>query len=328
MFSVPFNQTEEEIELYRDNEDIIKEIYAPISPNFLHTARHIGWSEKNDYLLEELLKTSSETSIGLNLLMNSINDDKIFMMNDLKDMLNQVYEYQKLGLKKVTVANPILYRAIVENLPGIDIGLSVIANADTIEKIKQFYDFGNLVEYCVPPKLTRNRDFIEKIKSLFDGVKIKMMVNCFCNPNCVGFIHHHIEASSGKKEKDTGYFNYVCSQHTINPLKKNIIFPNEIEHYSEYVDVFKISGRETHTETMSEILDLYRNPKKLKEYNFLKVLDGYKAKGAYLYDISPKNGPSRNLDLIENCDYMCIENKCDHCGEMLAKNFEFMEGEL
>jgi hypothetical protein len=153
-----------------------------------------------------------------------------------------------------------------------------------------------------------------KVKQFMPGMKIKMMLNSFCSPDCIAYIHHHIETSNFEKKKDGCYFSFVCTQHAENPLKKNFILPHEINDY-DYIDTFKISGREFYTKSIEFIIDKYVKRESIG-YNLYVLLDGFKYVGAYL---EMKESINRS-DMIQNCKYDCFN--CQYCDSILTSNFE------
>ncbi|MFW6008496.1 MAG: hypothetical protein ACOCP8_04440 [archaeon] len=324
MFSIPFNQTKEIFKIYEKYNDIISEVYFPISPKVLYTARIIDWDENNEKLLEDLIVHLNSLNIEPNMLLNSINDPRIYTKEGTKDILSFLVKCYKIGLRRITIANPILFRVIRDIMPDdFKIGLSIVSNITTMEQLKQYYENG-IDEYCIPPQLSRNKDFICAIRKHMPELKLKLMVNCFCNPNCVGFMHHHVAVSNFKSDDDKKYFDYVCVHPFMNPLKKNFIFPGEVDLYREYIDIFKISGREFTTEHIDFILDNYKN-KNNDEYNLLKLLDGFKLEDSILVNKTYKQQP-RNVKKIQNCDFKCLEKDCSYCDEILITHFDYNEG--
>lgn len=317
MFSVPYNQDINVIEVYKKYKDIISEVYFPSSPMVIHNSRKIEWDEESEANNIKLLEFLNENNIESEMIMNSICDSRIFEKESLASIINYLYQYSKLGLKRVSVSNPILFKAIVDNIPDLKPCLSILSNLTNINQIKQYYDYG-AVEVCLHPYLSRDKDLILKMKEIMPGLKIKMMANCFCTSDCIAFTHHHIEVGNANYYSDQQYFDYVCVQDKVNPLKKNFILPNEVDYY-DYIDIFKISGRQLPTADLEFILDKYLN-KKNYGYNLIKLLDGPRRNKliniSYIYDV-------RNLDQISNCKYKCLENNCNYCDTILDKYFYF-----
>lgn len=319
MFSVPYNQDIEILNIYEKYKDNISEVYFSGDPSIIHSARKMNWNEDCDKDLDTLLKFLDDNNIISNIVMNSINDDNLFTIEGLSLIVNYLNSLYKKGLKCVTISNPILFKAIKENIPELKIGLSITSNIYYISQIEQYYEYG-LYEICLPPYLSRDKDYILKIKECFPDLKIKMMANCFCRPDCIAFVQHHIEVSRGNYENDEKYFEYVCTQNEFNPLKKNFILPNEIEHY-DYIDIFKISGRQSSTSNIQFVLEKYVNGINYG-YNLIDLLDG--PKNSVLINTSYLNDV-RNVNKINNCKYKCKENNCNYCDKILEKYFDFYQ---
>ena len=320
MFSVPYNQDIEILKVYEKYKDHISSVYFSGDPNVIFAARKMDWNEKVEEDIYKLIDFLNEYNICSDLVMNSINDDNMFTLDGLKLIVTYVHDLHQRGLKMVTVANPILFKAIKENIPTIKIGLSIISNIYTLNQIEQFYEYG-LDEICLPPHLSRNKDKILEIRKHFPELKIKMMANCFCRPDCISFIHHHIEVGRGDYEKDKKYFEYLCTQKDFNPLKKNFILPGETKYYEEYIDLFKLSGRQKKTKDIELMLEKYVNEISCG-YDLSLLLDG--PIGNKFINVSYINN-TRNLDKISNCKYKCIENNCNYCDKILEKYFDFFE---
>ena len=316
MFSVPYNQDPKILNVYDKYKEYISEVYFSGDPNVIFAARKMDWDENKNKELEDLILFLNERHIESNMVLNSISDSRIFNENELSKIVNYLYDMHLKGLKNVTIANPILFKAIKENIPTINVCLSIISNIHSIEQLSQYYEYG-LYEFCIPPDMSRDKDKILKIKELFPNLKIKMMANCFCRPDCIGFIHHHIEVGSGHHENDKTYFQYLCTQNEFNPMKKNIIFPGEISFY-DYIDIFKISGRQKNTDAIEYILKKYID-EQTTEYDLIRLLDGPDLSKLYNTSYIEK---FRDLDKISNCKYKCLENNCNYCDEILNKYFE------
>lgn len=316
MFSVPYNQDINMLAVYEKYKNHICEVYFSGNPDIIFSARKMDWGEAKDDELITLIEFLNANNIESNMIMNSISDSRLFNQEELSVIVNYLNYFHLKGLTNVTIANPILFKAIRENIPTINICLSIIGNIYTLNQLQQYYDYG-LYEFCLPPSLSRDKDYIMEIKKQFPNLKIKMMSNCFCRPDCIAFMHHHIEVSSGQYENDNKYFEFVCTQDEYNPLKKNIVFPGEVEYY-DYIDILKISGRQKSTQAIDFILNKYVE-KSNTGYDLTELLDG--PKKSKLLNICYINN-FRDLDKISNCKYKCLENNCNYCDDVFDKYFD------
>lgn len=88
------------------------------------------------------------------------------------------------GLDIVVLANPLLANWIKTNWPALTVRLSIVSGVNTITKILNICETGNIDEICLPPEANRNLNLLKFIKKNCPNIKISLLVSGTCRGGC------------------------------------------------------------------------------------------------------------------------------------------------
>jgi hypothetical protein len=331
-FSIPYNPFLDKEELIqfisflKENKDNIFDVYTTsYLPPFTKDAMGINSLEINSQIIVNAYIIQSETGIPVSLTFNnfcvspSYENYKEFILN-LKQ-LKKFYtltiphtSWLKFGLREEM-------KKFVENSDKILIKNTILWKLkDPSEIYKQFeagFDYINLDR-----TLLRNVDLIKEIdearkiaeKKFGKKLYLSLLINEGCEGNCPIQNDHFIYNNNREKNEPT-FFNsdlrkISCEKFdNENPklykLKSANIIQDfrEIDYYSQWIDSFKLHGREN----------------KNVFYSSLKLIENYKNNEI---DIGIKSILMDKYDeyrnFVRNCKFKCY--KCNYCEEVIQKN--------
>lgn len=253
---------------YKDR-GIVKEWYGS-TRKYEATAARPGFrlTEMEDSKFAEFVRKSLDFGIDFNWTMNSIQpyNSKIGMLNHKNEIHEFVQWLEDIGVKRITVTNPMLAKIIREK-SSIPFELSTIAHLDTVTQLKIWKDTIGIDKVCM--NILHNRDF-EFLKNCqkfcnANGIMLDLMTNEFCGNASSQSATHCIfrdscylcHATNKTKEDAMAYDNYpmgYCSTSRgmteVGWLRSRFILPQWIKIYNKETGIhhWKISGRTGTTE--------------------------------------------------------------------------------
>ncbi len=259
---------------------------------------------------------------------------------------NLLVELQKLGVKKLRIAEHKLISYIEKYYPYFDIYASTSFEFKSIAEYRNFIFMHPNVKQIVPSHDSiKNFTLLKNLKKLLPNIEIELMVNEGCIKGCPNRDGHASEIMNQKTINNNitlsniYYTNMFCNK--INPIISmvfaNNIFPWEIKEYSKIgINNFKLVGRDAFINNIKVYLENYLSYLKgienqkiiqnesivsfihhLSENNFLKqfIVKDYKN---YMPNISyfKKHGKFCAVNCGINCVY------CYKCVEKIQKTFD------
>ncbi|NOQ55718.1 MAG: hypothetical protein GQ477_02825, partial [Nanohaloarchaea archaeon] len=220
------------------------------------------------------------------------------------------------GLTSITITNPIYLKKIKNEIPDINITVSVISEIASVQRAKYFEELG--ADAFVPDRdINRNLELLKDIKN---STKMNMilMVNEGCLYRCPQRnSHYNFISHWSKKEKDrhldfmTNYCVNLRGEHPEELLKMQFILPQHLKHYRCITSSFKIVGRTRSTDDILEITKAY-----LKENytgNLLNLMSSATliVREKYGYNLSVNRLDSVFFKKVTTCNKNCT--KCKFC---------------
>lgn len=315
-FSIGYNHTKTFIEMIPLVSTHVNEIYFQ-APTKIMTSGRVIISEKNyQKNIEKIIELCKKNNIKSNILLNATCEGK--NIGDERNILKIIDYLKKLeiiGLKAVTITNPMHISKIKKEIPSLEIHSSINCYVKTVEHAKYLKDLGVDV-ITIDRDINRDIELIKKIKKA-TNTKIKILLNEGCLKDCP-FRQVHFNMISHKK--DTDYFdkNSCVSIYKINPkkvFKIPFIRPEDLKHYENIIDIFKLSTRTSPTVKIIHMLDSYKNEK--HNGNMLNLLS---TRGLFSYFKEMDNNVLNDAKFFEkmtSCDDNC--EKCDYCDKLLKK---------
>jgi len=234
----------------------INEVFGSIRDlNTIQTARpDFRVPEVDLDLFSEICHKLNDNGVIVNYTINTpLVDHKDIDEKEYEKFLNELYDF---GVRRITVAHPLIIKIIGKIFPKMKVELSTIYR---IQHPRQLYDIKgfnpSFNKICVD--VIRNRDYyhLEDMKKYCDelDIEIELLVNEFCIYNCVvrdQCYHAHV---MNKIVEDTKHFNhwpmgYCISKRSKEPIEwlyATFILPQHMKlYYDEFgIENFKVTGR-------------------------------------------------------------------------------------
>ncbi len=238
----------------------ISEVYFPINPQILGSGRGAIDHEYYDDIIKALIGIAKNNDIKTNMIINQIGGSEFFADDKfLKRVLDYVdYFCNVQGVNFVTVTNPILAKNISRVTSYAKVVASVNMFINSFVGINKAMQLG-ISEFYLDRESNYNIDFIKKVKDNFKNIKMRIMLNEGCIPNCL-FRQSHFDCvglmQSQESEQKLRKYEEMhrisgCQISYSNDLslllKTPIIRPEDLKYYTPYIDTFKVVGRTTST---------------------------------------------------------------------------------
>lgn len=266
MFSVATNFDPEILE-YLDSAKIY-EVYGKKNFDLIGGAKPgIVLPQISDKKLKNYIRSVHKKNISFNYLLNTVSLNNMeytawgrYKIFKFLDKLNS-YEVDAL-----TVANPYLAEVVKKKFPKLKLDVSVVAEVDNLQKVKQWEDLGAEV-ITLSPDINRDFKTLEKIRKN-TKVKVKLMVNSGCAYNCVYKNYHFSVVAISSKTGVSNINNTIDSiasdcrerfaKDWSNFLKAPWIRPEDIQIYRDLgIDYFKLISRSDPTPRLIKIIQAY-----------------------------------------------------------------------
>ena len=181
-FSVPYNNDPETLEeLFRlksQGDNKITEVYLSGPQKYSGSGRITP--EINSDEFAEIVKKIHKEGIRVNLVLNSTCEGTEWYS---QEVVNSTMEYLKwvheeLGVKAITIANPLYISKVRELFPDMEICASVLGNIDCVQRAAIYRKAGADI---ITPDVNINRD-LGLIKDINEatGAKLKQLGNEGC----------------------------------------------------------------------------------------------------------------------------------------------------
>lgn len=267
---------------YASNGTVVNEVYGSIRrmKTNIPSARpdfripNVDW----DYL-SKVIAMCRRYNITFNYTMNAPYSGPHGRLKHKIDVMKEsIHELVGMGIRKFTVANP-LFLEILQDEFNVEIELSTILHINSLHQIKFYADNFSKVT-CICMNLYRNRDisFIREFRRMAGeyGIETQIMATEFCTVGgapCHGIYRAHCYDLHGwdmPKDEARLFGNYPMGRCIYNRggdkaawLKSRVIYPNEIEEYSEITGIsnFKITTRTAPMDFGLEVLEHYMRKK-------------------------------------------------------------------
>lgn len=299
MLSIPYNGDDGLIHKIAKQNLIehCEQIYVPMPDKLIKSCRVIKQSDNYEDEIINLIESSKKFNIRVNLLLNP---GCLNTLMSNKNSIIPIIDYLKFlcdnySLDSITIADFLLAKMIKEAIPKLKIEASCMANIKDLRIAKYWVDLGADVIVIHPDK---NKDFkyIRDLAQYFPNIKLKMIVNELCVPNCpMRQGHSNIEGHGYSGES----YHEACTSIFKNEpwlfYSSAFIPPKYLYLYDKLIDIYKIVDRLSTTEKIIEAIAVYSNDKR---YQAIK-------------EDWDNRIPESVFHKVINCNRIC--NKCDFC---------------
>jgi len=230
----------------------------------------------------------------------SVYDAHVYFLEKKQELADKIKKLAEHDVTIITFNNTMLMNdpVIKDALAGYEVKNSVNNMVTTLEQVKELVEVAGLKSIFLGRDINRNMTEIKRIRKHYPDVKLHLLGNENCYPGCIykPFCDNLICSASLEGDLTFNQLNeyrttVACDQSKFSLYQKlanNIIYPSQIKHYAEYVDVLKISGRLNPIEKISKVFEAYVNEDNTYMvetiYNGLIIPDSY-----YDYTLDCKN---------------------------------------
>jgi len=277
----------------------VNDIYFSDNKIF-HSARNSPLTKDH---WDELYDISEKLNIPLNYIMNpSVYDPSIYFGEQKEHLASKIKLLKTVDVTIITFNNTMLMNdhLIKKALEPYEVKNSVNNMVINLEQVKELVEVVGLKSIFLGRDINRNMSEIKRIHSYTKdkGIKLHLLCNENCYPSCVYkvFCDDLICTASQKGDRTFNELNeyrstVACDQSKFSLYQKlanNIIYPSQVKHYEDYIDVIKISGRLNPIDHISQVFEAYVNEDNTylvdQMYNGLIIPQGY-----YDYTLNCKN---------------------------------------
>lgn len=217
----------------------------------------------------------------------------------------------------VTVAIPYLIEIIRKNF-SVEIVASTITDINSVKRARFFESLGT-DRITLSYMINRNFKLLEAIRSE-TSCKIEIMLNDSCLLHCPFRNYHYNLGSHASQLEDNFYMDYPVAKCLLERLKNPSeyirspwIRPEDLKHYKNFTNVFKIAGREKNSDWILNTVNAYT--KETYAGNLLDLMTIISPSSHSLGKIWFKNLPKIHLDnqKLENFITKFLKQPCLTC---------------
>lgn len=301
----------------------------------------------------EYIKKCKDIGVVFNYTMNSIQPygSKVEMLKHKKEIQDFVLWLEKVGVYRITIANPMM-ALFIREVSNIELELSCISHFDTVTQLKYYHEKLGINKFCCSILKNRNKTFLENAAKYCNenGLILELLTNEFCGvaevdndgrpyaTHCVFRDSCYLCHATNKTKEESMCFNnypmqYCMSARNSTPeswLRMRWIRPEDQKLYNSIgINYFKISGRTGSTEYLKEIIDAYMGES--YDNNLLRLwkpLETIYDGGLEMKHDFAVNIPNKKLDGFLDkwfngngweCENHMCGGDCKYCEEFMRK---------
>lgn len=187
-----------------------------------------------------------------------------FTAQGQRTLVDRLGWLESIGASGVVAANPYIIEFIKNRAPTLQVYVSTLSNANSVDKVQFYRDLG-CAGVHLPEYVNRNFKFLQSVAKARLGT-VALTVNLGCLLHCPLRDYHANFISHSAESMDRGcYLDYSlmkCTQlKVLNPvelLKAPWIRPEDLSSYEAVgVEMFKISGRVEQVQWILRAIEAY-----------------------------------------------------------------------
>ena len=329
-YQLPEDGEEPFIEVLRDYQDHIAEVYFPWmnvpTGRAALTSRRgfVDWTGQER--LEQDLAAFKAMGVKLDLLLNANCYGGHAMSEYIENMVCSILEHLKRalgGVEVVTTTSLAIARTVKRHFEDVDVRASVNMRIGTVKGMA--YVKGLFDSYH--PQREHNRDLarLDELRAWTDanGKRLLMLANSGCFNFCSGQTFHDNmvahEADIDETRNIRGWTPYVCwnnlkdRDNWVYILQNSWVRPEDIHHYEERFPVVKLATRQHANPRM--VVHAYANRRFAG--NLLDLFEPGHGPAIAPYVIDNTRFPDDWFERTTQCGHRC--ESCDYCRGVLEQ---------
>lgn len=178
----------------------------------------------------------------------------------------------KINTDSVTIANPYLLQLIKKCYPQLETTISVIANVDSLNKVKYWEELGAGQITLSFTSLNRNFSLLREIRKS-TTCHLQLIANLFCLHDYPFCFYHYLAGNHGSRRRiifrnsfSRYYFHFLCQlfhfQEPYRFISAPWIRPEDISYYEQLgIDSIKLVDRRMKSEYICRVVGAYTKRK-------------------------------------------------------------------
>lgn len=258
----------------------ISELYGSLKQHAFLAARPIfRLPEINDEHFESFVRKCNDIGIMFNYTFNTIYPgSKRFLYSQRNDLIDLVRYLEDVGVKMITVGNPLIAELIREASSTIKLEVSTVAHIDAITQVKVWKEKYSIEKICGNISKNRAIRFLENCAKycLANDITLSLMVNEFCGnsggtqenaygTHCIFRDSCFLCHTGNDTIEDVNLLNEYPTRYCTSSkdegsawLKTRFIRPEDIDRYVNIgITHFKLAGRTGGTKHLLKVAEAY-----------------------------------------------------------------------
>ncbi len=308
VFNVGFSGNKQDLERLLGASNRIDSVYTGGLEKMIAGGRPQYCSSLNE--IEALVDAASKKKVTLEVALNSPcgieNTTNYIYWKKIRDYLKDL---EGIGVGGIIASHPFIMSEVKDST-NMQLTASAICEIQSCRSAVYYENIG--ADVLVPSmNCNYNIDLLLDMKKVLKRAKIRLMVNEHCLGDCPWrrFHHNHYAHSSNAFD-----YHLKCKKvYWNNPhllLTNSVIRPEDLHHYEQITNEFKIVGRQVPTDALANVIRAYD----AEQYdgNYIELFDITMAKKYFI------DNPS--LDQLfynkSKCKSYC--HNCIKCKEMYS----------
>lgn len=313
------------IPVLRNARNTISDLYftARVPPFMSDAMGGIIVTDEQIQVINNAVFISNETGIPLSATFNNTSVNPRF--ENYKTFVEEFTPLYEANIKTVTIPFVTWMRyGLKEQFPDLFVKNTILQRLSEPAEVARYYaegfDYINL-DRNVMRNEDRLKEIVEAKTTMEDKLGKKLYLSLLVNEMCESYCSvqdDHYNYNFDRTESDPSYFDsnmrntascVIQDTQSARYILKAASIPayySQFDHYSNYVDVFKLHGRESKSVFYNslDLVDRFSNRKPLDD-PYRRILDQLPEKQKDIY-----------LQYIKNCKFNCWKCKvCDNLAE-------------
>lgn len=309
MFTIGFSGNQEELKKLLNTSTKIKTVYTGGLKNMIQGGRPQYCSSMEE--IEGLVNLADQYGTDFEIALNAPCGLEDYSNKGWwREVEQYLKELESIGVKGIVASHPFIMET-VKSCTNLRVIASTICEINTVRSALYYEQIGADI---IIPSMNVNYDIqlLKDMKHNLKKAKIRLMVNEHCLGDCPWRRFHHSHYAHSQYEAD--YHMHCRRVYLGSPyllLTNSVIRPEDLCNYTDFIDDFKIVGRQVPMDILCKVVSVY--DKKSYKGNYIELFDHKLAPHLYI-----ENSELKDLFINKSrCKKIC--HTCNRCYEMFQK---------